>query len=60
MTKRQRAIAEEETPIFAGGISKPGGAALCKSSFSEAIERAENRISELQLLIRHWKNDRKG
>jgi hypothetical protein len=26
----------------------------------DRIKAAEQRIAELQLLIRHWKNDRKG
>ena len=61
MTKRQRAIADEEAPIFGGGIGTVGYAVSCKSSFSsESIERAEKRIEELKLLIKAWKDDRKS
>ena len=44
MTKRQRAIEEEETHIFAP---------LPKEA--EHIERAKQRIRELHLLIIHWR-----
>ena len=61
MTKRQRAIAEEETPIFGGGIGTTGFSVSCKSSFpSESIQRAETRIKELKLLIKAWKDDRES
>jgi hypothetical protein len=43
MTKRQRAVREEEAPI-----SSP-------VTESEQIERAKQRIKELQLLIKHWR-----
>ena len=43
MTKRQRAIAEEESPICS------------PVKESEQIERAKERIKELQLLIKHWR-----
>ena len=44
MTKRQRAIAEEDFPVF-----RP------EARESEQIERAKQRIKELQLLIKHWR-----
>lgn len=44
MTKRQRVIAEEECPIFHS-----------EKKESEQIERAKQRIKELQLLIKHWR-----
>ncbi len=43
MTKRQRVIREEEAPI------------ISPVTESEQIERAKQRIKELQLLIKHWR-----
>tara|TARA_R100000781_G_scaffold25223_1_gene18662 strand:- start:524 stop:706 length:183 start_codon:yes stop_codon:yes gene_type:complete len=49
MTKRQRVIAEEECPPFSRLIPE-----------SERITYARKRIRELELLIKHWKeNDRR-
>jgi hypothetical protein len=42
-TKRQRAIAEEEFPLFSPQHSEP-----------ERITNAKKRIKELELLIHHW------
>ena len=44
MTRRQRAIAEEDFPIFSP-----------EKKESEKIERAKQRIKELDLLIKHWR-----
>jgi hypothetical protein len=49
MTSRQRAIAEEETPLGINMIPP-----LSKTT-QERIDNAEKRIKELQLLIKHWK-----
>ena len=43
-TKRQRAVAEEDFPLFQS-----------EKKESEHIERAKQRIKELQLLIKHWR-----
>jgi hypothetical protein len=49
MTRRQRTIAEEETP-FATNMIPP----ISKTK-QEKIDFAEKRIEELRLLIKHWK-----
>jgi hypothetical protein len=49
MTSRQRAIAEEETPLGIDMLPH-----LSKTT-QERIDNAEKRIKELQLLIKHWK-----
>ena len=49
MTSRQRAIAEEETPLGVDMLPH-----LSKTT-QERIDNAEKRIKELQLLIKHWK-----
>tara|TARA_B100001996_G_scaffold302728_1_gene243396 strand:- start:5001 stop:5162 length:162 start_codon:yes stop_codon:yes gene_type:complete len=49
MTRRQRALAEEETPLGINMIP-----ALAKTT-QEKIDNAEKRIEELQLLIKHWR-----
>ena len=43
MTKRQRVVSEEESPI------------ISPARESEQIERAKQRIKELQTLIEHWR-----
>ena len=43
MTKRQRAIADEEAPMFSHQHPEP-----------ERITNAKKRIEELKLLIHHW------
>ena len=52
MTRRQRAIAEEETPL---GVNM---APLRSKTTQEKIDNANKRIDELKLLISHW--ERKG
>jgi len=49
MTRRQRTIAEEETPLAINMLPP-----ISKTK-QEKIEKAEKRIQELQLLIKHWK-----
>lgn len=51
MTRRQRAIAEEETPLGINMLPP-----LSKTT-QEKIEKAEMRIKELQLLIQHWERN---
>jgi hypothetical protein len=51
MTSRQRAIAEEETPL---GVNM---APLRSKTTQEKIDNANKRIDELNLLIRHWKEE---
>ncbi len=49
MTRRQRTIAEEETPLAVNMIP-----AISKTK-QEKIDFAEKRIEELRLLIKHWR-----
>ena len=51
MTRRQRTIAEEETPLAVNMVPP-----ISKTK-QEKIDFAEKRIEELRLLIKHWKED---
>ena len=51
MTRRQRTIAEEETPLGINMIPKRS------KTTQEKIDNAEKRIEELKLLIKHWRED---
>ena len=51
MTRRQRAIAEEETPLGINMIP------LRSKTTQEKIDNAIKRIDELNLLIRHWEKE---
>jgi len=51
VTRRQRAIAEEETPFGLAMIPKRS------KTTQEKIDNAEKRIEELKLLIKHWRKD---
>ena len=66
MTKRQRVIREEESPIstepfYLERVDGMGNKILVdrpilwEGKESEQIERAKERIKELQLLIKHWR-----
>ena len=51
MTRRQRTIAEEETPL---GVNM---SPLRSKTTQEKIDNALKRIKELNLLIRHWEKE---